>query len=173
MSRTKYKRIAFVLSALLLASPLLAQEGGTRGPVQEDPILRSIDRTESAEEALALPSDPDRFSDRKVQEDPLVSGLNEAPRKKPPAQSDQKSQPQQDKPTTVNTEVERDPILQTNTGEEAASDPAKDEKEPPKQTERKRREAEPQNDRDSRLVPKPKESSVQEDPLLRSIDPRS
>lgn len=173
MSPTNYNRIAFALSALLLASPLLAQDSGKRGPVQEDPILRSIDRTEPAEETLALPSDPDRFRDRKVQEDPLVSGMNEAPRKKPPAQTDQKPQPQQDKPTSVDSEVERDPILQTNTGKEAAYDPAKDEKEPPKRTERKRREAKPQSDHDSRLVPKPKESSVQEDPLLRSIDPRS
>jgi hypothetical protein len=172
MSPTKYNRIAFALSALLLATPLSAQDGVKKGPVQEDPILRSIDRTEPAEESLALPSDPERSSDRKVQEDPLVSGLNEAPPKKPATQTDQKPQPQQDEPTTVDSKVERDPILRTNTGQEAASDPAKDEKEPPKRTERKRRDAEPQSERDSRLVPKPKESSVQEDPLLRSIDPR-
>ncbi|MBA2239251.1 MAG: hypothetical protein H0W24_11210 [Lysobacter sp.] len=171
MSPTKYHCIGFTLSALLLASPLSAQEGGKTGTVQEDPILRSIERTEAAEETLVLPSDPDQAFDREVQEDPLVSGLDEEPRKKPQARTDRKSRPQQDKQATVDSAVERDPILQTSTGHDAASDQVKDEKETPKRTEPKRRLAEPETDRDLPLVPEPKDSSVQEDPLLRSIDP--
>jgi hypothetical protein len=171
MSPTKYHCIGFALSALLLASPLSAQDGAKRGPVQEDPILRSIERTEAAEETLVLPSDPDQAFDREVQEDPLVSGLDEEARKNPQVQTDRKSQPQQDKQAPVDSAVERDSILQTNTGHDAASDPARDGKEPPKRTELKGRVAEPVSDPDLGLVPTPKDSSVQEDPLLRSIDP--
>ena len=172
MCPTNYNRIAFALSALLLATPLLAQDNGKSAPVQEDPILRSIDRSKPAEETLMLPSDPDRSTDRKVQEDLLLSGLNEEPRNTARADIDRQPPAPEDKPEVVDSAVDRDPVLQTNTGQEVTSDVTKDRVKRPKRSERKQQEAEPQGDRDSRLIPKPKESSVQEDPLLRSIDPR-
>jgi hypothetical protein len=171
MSPTIY-RVAFVaLSTCLFAVPVCAQDKSTRGAVQEDPILRSADLAQAdSEGSLELPSDAERSRDSKVQEDPLLSGLSDrasATAKPAPPKKDAGDRPveQASAPQPAETEVERDPIL----GEKA------DRKPPSKRTRRSDRDQqgqdEEQPDADRRLVPKPKDSSVQEDPLMRSVDP--
>jgi hypothetical protein len=164
-------RVAFVaLSTCLFAAPVCAQDKGTRGVVQEDPILRSADRAQAADEdSLELPSDAERSRDSKVQEDPLLSGLNDraSATTKPAPPKDAGDRPAEQAPVSqpADAKVERDPIL----GEKADRKPAA------KRTRRSDRDQQTQDeeqpDADRRLVPKPKDSSVQEDPLMRSVDP--
>jgi hypothetical protein len=165
-------RVAFVAMSMWLfaAAPACAQDKGNRGVVQEDPILRSTDQVQAADEdSLELPSDAERARDSKVQEDPLLSGLSDraSATTKPVPPKDAGDRPAEQAPASLPTDaaVERDPIV----GEKNERKPA------PKRTRGSDRDQqaqeEEQSDADRRLVPKPKDSSVQEDPLMRSVDP--
>ncbi len=171
MSFNKLDILLLALVAFSVASPCSAQDVPKRGALQEDPILRSVDSAEPSEEMLSLPSDPQRVRDSKVQEDPLLSDLDGGRQERHPTAAGKRTQRQDDSPAAIESDVERDPILGQRSKAPPASTPDKKQARP-KRHKRKRQDTKQQSERDSRLVPKPKDSSVQEDPLLRSVDPR-
>lgn len=171
MSTARFFRAsAFVLAASLMTVSAWAQEAAKRAPVQEDPILRSIDDQPAEKDELALPTDADATKDRKVQEDPLLSGLNREPAK--PERKQSEAVPQQKQaPIQADSQVERDPLLNAQRERDDNSGGEKPSAKRQRRDEREQKRDESQSDSDARLVPKPKQSAVQEDPLLRTVDP--
>ena len=157
--------IFVVLSAM--AASAMAQDTAKSKVVQEDPILTEVQpRDRDDDDAMTLPSDPENAIDNKVQEDPLLrpvqtdaDNAGEASRavdKAMPA-------PQQDSVSEPRAKVQEDPMLDlppsvllqkpTPRDDNRMGMPAK---------------VELEADKETRLVPKPKDNAVQEDPLLRT-----
>ena len=157
-----------ILSAM--ATSAIAQETAKSKVVQEDPILTEVQpRDRDRDDALTLPSDPENAANNKVQEDPLLRPVQaSADNAAEASRAVEKAMPapQQDSASEPRAKVQEDPMLDlpasvsrqkpTPRDDNRAGMPAK---------------VEAEADKETRLVPKPKDNAVQEDPLLRTGTP--
>ncbi len=160
--------IFVVLSAMTASA--IAQETAKSKVVQEDPILTEVQaRDRDEDDALTLPSDPENAADNKVQEDPLLRpAQTDADHAGETSRAVEKAMPapQQNSVSEPRVKVQEDPILDSPPSVSTQKSTPRDDNStgmPAK--------VEPEADKETRLVPKPKDNAVQEDPLLRTGTP--
>ncbi len=157
-----------VLSAIAVSA--MAQDTAKSKVVQEDPLLTAVQSRDSDEDdALALPSAPENSDDNKVQADPLLrpavtADASASERKRTDEQAT--PVPEQNSVSQPRAKVQADPILDSSPPDVPQKSRPREDGETGMPA-----RAEPEASKETRLVPKPKDKAVQEDPLLRTGTP--